>query len=203
MDAINFSSIACVERKGDYFFYCIEPAMLWALMKESSEGRNASRQEILEELLALILLNLTNRHSSIELSDSWREVWGETAGLTDRLSCRNRSRFKSGHFTGGGFFRNKIGISAMLFRSMLRHLQRMTILAELEYTVTIENEAGLCFSDGSQRIRDKSTFIFRNVFDTVEFGAQAQDLPALQSAIRESFLAKDMFVAPVEFDFED
>ncbi|EHQ05542.1 hypothetical protein [Leptonema illini] len=203
MDAIKFSSITSCEKKGGLIYYGLYQSEFDPIVRESIPIDPMDVDDYFEEILASILIKLTNRHSSIELSGSWQEIWGRGAGLTDRMSCRNRSRFRSRHYSRYSSFSKKTEISALLFRAMLRRVPVQDIQGDLDYTVTIRNEVQFDSAKHHSTEAMNQLFVFHNYYGAEEFVARTQDLPALQSAIKESFLERDVFIAPIEFDFEE
>lgn len=203
MDAIKFSSIPFCEKKGGLIHYGLYQSEFDPILRESIPIDPMDAYDYFEDILASILMKLTNRHSSIELSGSWQEVWDGAAGLTDRMSCRNRSRFRSRHYSRYSSFSKKTEISALLFRAMLRRVPVQDIQGDLDYTVTIRNEVQFDSAKHHSTEAMNQLFVFHNYYGAEEFVARTQDLPALQSAIKESFLERDVFIAPIEFDFEE
>ena len=201
MDAIKFSSITSYENKEGLIYYGLYLSGFAPLLRDPISAESKDGYDYFEEILASILMKLTNRHSSIELSGSWQEVWDGAAGLTDRMSCRNRSRFRSKHYSRYSSFSKKTEVSSLLFRAMLRRVPAQAIQEDLDYTLTIRN--GVQFDSANHHTVEEmdQLFVFHNSYGLEEFGARAQDLPALQSAIKESFLERDVFIAPIEFDF--
>lgn len=86
---------------------------------------------------------------------------------------------------------------------MLRRLPRQEIQADLDYTITIRNKMHLDSANHHSAEEMEPLFVFHNYYGAEEFITRTQDLPALQSAIKESFLERDVFIAPLEFDFEE
>ncbi len=86
---------------------------------------------------------------------------------------------------------------------MLRRVPVQDIQGDLDYTVTIRNEVQFDSAKHHSAEAMNQLFVFHNYYGAEEFVARTQDLPALQSAIKESFLERDVFIAPIEFDFEE
>ena len=203
MDAIKFSSIASCEKKEGLIYYGLYQSSFAPTVSDPIPTESRDAYDYFEDILASILTKLTNRNSRIELSGSWQEIWDGAAGLTDRMSCRNRSRFRSRHYSRYSSFSKKTEISALLFRAMLRRVPVQDIQGDLDYTVTIRNEVQFDSAKHHSAEAMNQLFVFHNYYGVEEFIARTQDLPALQSAIKESFLERDVFIAPIEFDFEE